>query len=251
MATGVSRAGPVAKPLHPLETTMFTLDQVVPWGRSFDEYRHMFNLSAADLRLTILGCADGPASFNADASRRGVRVVSCDPLYQWNASQIRARIAATCDQVLEQTRRNAHEFVWDTIQSVEELGRQRMAAMDTFLADYEPGHRIGRYTAGELPRLPFAQTAFDLAVCSHFLFLYTGHLTEDFHRDAATNLCAIAREVRIFPLLALGGQPSPYLSAVVDHLRASGHEVSIETVPYEFQRGGNQMMRIRTSGRSR
>jgi len=28
-------------------------------------------------------------------------------------------------------------------------------------------------------------------------------------------------------------------------LRRDGFDVSIETVPYEFQRGGNQMMRIR------
>jgi hypothetical protein len=27
--------------------------------------------------------------------------------------------------------------------------------------------------------------------------------------------------------------------------RAAGHDVSIERVPYEFQRGGNEMMRIR------
>ena len=30
---------------------MFTLEQVVPWGRSLDEYRRMFDLSADDLRL--------------------------------------------------------------------------------------------------------------------------------------------------------------------------------------------------------
>jgi hypothetical protein len=47
---------------------MFTLERVVPWGRSFDEYRRMFVLSSDDLRLRILGCADGPASFNAEAT---------------------------------------------------------------------------------------------------------------------------------------------------------------------------------------
>ena len=44
---------------------MFALDQVVPWGRSFDEYRRMFALTDADLSRVILGCGDGPASFNA------------------------------------------------------------------------------------------------------------------------------------------------------------------------------------------
>ena len=32
---------------------------------------------------------------------------------------------------------------------------------------------------------------------------------------------------------------------IVADLRQAGHEVSIENVAYEFQRGGNQMMRIR------
>jgi hypothetical protein len=59
---------------------MFALDAVVPWGRSFDEYRRMFAMSEADVHSRILGCADGPASFNAEATRRGLRVISCDPL---------------------------------------------------------------------------------------------------------------------------------------------------------------------------
>jgi len=61
---------------------MFNLDQVVPWGRSFDEYRRMFGLADADLGRRIVGCGDGPAAFNAEATARGARVVSCDPIYQ-------------------------------------------------------------------------------------------------------------------------------------------------------------------------
>ena len=33
----------------------FTLDHVVPWGRSFDEYRRMFALTDDDLNTRILG----------------------------------------------------------------------------------------------------------------------------------------------------------------------------------------------------
>src|SRR5262249_27957790 len=151
----------------------FQLDTVVPWGRTFDEYRRMFALSDHDLDGSILGCADGPASFNAEAHRLGQRVVSCDPLYRLGRQQIRQRIDATRDQILEQTRQNEHEFVWTLFPSVEELGRVRMQAMETFLADYEQGLRQGRYVDAELPVLPFADGAFDLAVCSHFLFLYS------------------------------------------------------------------------------
>jgi hypothetical protein len=223
---------------------MFTLEQVVPWGRSFDEYRRMFALTEDDLRLRIVGCGDGPASFNAEATRRGTAVVSCDPIYRYDASQIRARVASTCDQILEQTRQNAGEFVWTEIPSVEALGKLRMAAMDEFLSDYEAGKSQGRYIEAELPDLPFEDSSFGLALCSHLLFLYTAQLGEAFHRRAIREMCRVAREVRVFPLLALGATPSPLVAPVIDELAGCGVAVSIERVPYEFQRGGNEMMRI-------
>lgn len=223
---------------------MFKLDQVVPWGRSFEEYQRMFALSDADLRLRILGCADGPASFNAEATPRVIRVVSADPLYRCDTKAIRERIAATYGQILEQTQANLQQFVWDSIRSVEELGRLRMEAMQSFLDDYDTGKRQGRYIDGELPSLPFPDKSFDLALCSHFLFLYTEHLPESFHRQAIVELCRLAAEVRIFPLLGLDGRPSSHVTRIADELRDS-YEISIQTVRYEFQRGGNQMMRVR------
>jgi len=223
---------------------MFTLDHVVPWGRSFAEYRRMFALSDADLGLKIVGCGDGPASFNAEATRLGSNVISCDPIYRYDVEQLRERIASTCDTILEQTRRNAHEFVWDTIHSVEELRQVRMAAMNEFLDDYQAGLTAGRYIDAALPSLPFGDWSFDLALCSHFLFLYTTQLGEAFHRSAIHEMCRVATEVRIFPLLALGAAPSPLVVPMVEELRGRGFHVSIEDVPYEFQRGGNKMLRI-------
>jgi hypothetical protein len=224
---------------------MFTLEQVVPWGRSFDEYRRMFALTDDDLRLRMLGCGDGPASFNAEATRRGAHVISCDPIYRYDTEQLRQRIAATSGDILEQTRENADEFVWTTITSVDELGRVRMAAMNGFLDDYAAGKGQGRYIDAELPTLPFADVSFDLALSSHFLFLYTAQLGEAFHRTAILEMCRVAREVRMFPLLALGAVPSPLVELLAGELSGEGFIVSIEDVAYEFQRGGNQMMRIR------
>jgi hypothetical protein len=224
---------------------MFTLEHVVPWGRSFDEYRRMFSLTDDDLRRAIVGCGDGPASFNAEATRRGTRVVSCDPIYRLARSQIEQRIAATCDQIIEQTHRNAHEFVWrDRIRTVEELREVRMNSMRAFLDDYEAGKTARRYADAELPALPFADRAFDVALCSHLLFLYSDQLGEPFHRAAIREMCRVAGEVRIFPLSTLGGQRSPFVDACARELFDQGHRVVIETVAYEFQRGGNEMMRI-------
>lgn len=228
----------------------FTLEQVVPWGRSFDEYRDMFALNDADLASRILGCADGPASFNADATRSDHRVTSVDPIYRLTPSEIRERIDATYTEILEETRRNSQAFVWRSIRSVEALGRLRMDAMESFLRDYDAGRRDHRYVDAELPHLPFEDRSFDLALCSHFLFLYTEQLTEAFHLDAMDELCRVAHEVRIFPLLALDAQPSSHVVPVTTHLRGLGYEVSIDGVPYEFQRGGNQMLRIRRPTRT-
>src|SRR5262245_48467626 len=224
---------------------MFTLEQVVPWGRSFDEYRAMFAISDADLAGRILGCGDGPASFNMRATGAGASVVSCDPIYRWSAAEIRGRIDKTYEQVLEQARLNAHEFVWETIASVDALGRVRMAAMQEFLADYPNGGRDGRYVAAQLPSLPFADGEFDLALCSHLLFLYSDQLGEALHRASIIELARVAREVRVFPLIALGGAPSPFVDGCVTLLREKGYDVSVERVAYEFQRGGNQMLRVR------
>jgi hypothetical protein len=229
---------------------MFTLDQVVPWGRSFAEYEQLFGLTAADLEGRILGCGDGPAAFNAEATRRGSRVVSCDPLYGFSRDSIETRIAATCDTVLEQTRRHADQFVWGRgIASIDELGEVRMRAMRVFLADYGDGKEAGRYVDASLPVLPFAHASFDLALCSHLLFLYSARFDEAFHRASIRELCRVAAEVRVFPLLALDGSRSPFVDACVEEARATGAVAETVAVSYEFQRGGNEMLRLRRGDR--
>ncbi len=216
----------------------------MPWGRSFHEYLRMFDLSTQDLGRNILGCADGPASFNAGMFRRGHQVVSCDPLYQFSSQQIKQRIDATYEDVIGQTRLNQEKFVWDNVTSPDELGRLRLEAMSDFLGDYEQGKQDGRYLAAQLPNLPFEPLSFDIALCSHFLFFYSDSLPLAFHRQAFDELCRVAREVRIFPLLTYNAEPCPFVNPIVKHLRNAGRMVSLEKVPYEFQRGGNTMMRI-------
>jgi hypothetical protein len=223
---------------------MFTLNEVVPWGRSFDEYMAMFALDSADLKGRLLGCGDGPASFNAVATTRGSAVVSCDPIYRCSVAELRRRIADTYEEILEQTRQNAHTFVWESIPSVEALGLIRMAAMEAFLADFPSGKSTARYVEAALPELPFKDQAFDLALCSHLLFLYSAQLDTSFHEKSLRELCRVAREVRVFPLLALNGDSSPHLESCIALMRPEGFSVAIDEVRYEFQRGGNTMLRI-------
>ena len=222
----------------------FTLNEIVPWGRSYEEYREMFALSEGNLSERILGCADGPASFNATLSARGGTVVSIDPLYRFSGEEIRRRIDQVFDTVLSETRKTAHEFVWRNILSVDHLGQTRRKAMDTFLEDYPRGLDEGRYCDMSLPELPFRTGEFGLALCSHYLFLYSPHLSLDFHLRSIRELRRVAREVRVFPLLELGALSSRHLEPIMEHLAQEGYRLAIESVPYEFQRGGNRMMRI-------
>lgn len=223
----------------------FTLEKVVPWGRCFDEYLRMFALNDDDLGRQILGCGDGPASFNAELSQRGGHIVSIDPIYIFEVDQIRSRIAETYEDVMAQTLKNKNEFIWETIPSVEELGRIRMSAMEAFLEDFDSGRQEGRYIAGELPFLPFERGQFDLALSSHFLFLYSSHLSAEFHLQAVKEMLRVAHEVRVFPLLMLGGAPSPHLTFVTEQIAKDGFYVKFKQVPYEFQRGGNEMLVIK------
>lgn len=221
-----------------------TINDVYPWGRSFDEYQRMFALSDDDLGKKIVGCGDGPASFNAEMNQRGHRVISCDPLYQFTAEDIRRRIQVTYPQILAWAKRKHSAFVWDTTRSPGELGRIRMEAMERFLADFEEGKAQGRYVIAALPNLPFADQQFDLALCSHFLFLYSEQLPLQVHIDSILEMARIAREVRVFPLLNLSNRRSCHLDAVVTVLAQRDLKAVIEPVPYEVQRGGNEMLRI-------
>jgi len=225
----------------------FSLDSVVPWGRSFDEYVAMFALEPRDLRRRILGCADGSAAFNAVANRAGGGVVSVDPLYEYGAVEIKQRIDAVFQSVLDETERNKDEFVWRHVQSVAELGELRKTAMDEFLADYEAGVKEYRYVAGELPSLPFMDQTYELALCSHFLFLYSEHYDLQFHIDSLKELCRVAEEVRVFPLTELGARPSRHLKQTIDACIQAGLNPRIVVVDYEFQKGANRMLRLSTT----
>lgn len=222
----------------------FSIDRVIPWGRTLAEYRAMFDLSEGDLGGRILGCGDGPASFNAEMSARGRTVVSVDPLYSCSAAAIERRVQETFDIVMKQARDNQQDFVWTHVPSIQELGRRRMLAMRTFLSDFPSGKIEGRYREASLPHLPFSDSTYDLALSSHFLFLYSAQFDLTFHCSALQEMLRVAPEARVFPLLQVGGAPSPHVQGVIEYFKSRGLQASIETVSYEFQRGGNTMMRL-------
>lgn len=220
------------------------LEKIVPWGRSLTEYIAMFDLKPEDLTGAILDCGGGPASFNAELTQQGHTVISCDPIYQFSADQISQRIQETYPTIIEGVRANQDSYIWQNITSPEHLGEVRMSAMQQFLSDFPAGLVQGRYQIAELPELPFRDRQFDLALCSHLLFTYSQQLSVTFHIEAIAELCRVAQEARIFPLLNVSGELSPHLPIVLEQLRSQGYQTEICQVPYEFQKGGHQMLRI-------
>ncbi len=220
------------------------LENVVPWGRNLKEYKEMGLFSDADKGKKILGCGDGPASVNKELTQMGVDITSIDPIYQFTKEQIVQRIDETSSVVSEQLRLNSDDFVWKNIRDVDELVSLRLHAMEEFLEDYEVGKKQGRYQHRELPKLNFKDNAFDLAWSSHFLFLYSEHFNEEFHKQAITEMSRVAKEVRIFPLLDLKNKRSRHLDAILKYFEEHDYAYEIIQSNYEFQKGASEGLKI-------
>jgi hypothetical protein len=220
------------------------LDNVVPFGRSLAEYKKIFGLTPTDFAGKIVGIGDGPASFNAEGSRLGYQITSVDPIYIFSGEQVQSRFDAVVDNIINQVKATPEDWVWSHHRSPEDLKENRVKVIHTFLDDFEIGKKEGRYVVGELPELEFSEREFSLALCSHFLFLYSDHFKYEFHLNSIQEMLRVAAEVRIFPLLTLDLQRSPYVDRVVE-LREQGFVTSIGKVEYELQKGGNEMLVIR------
>ena len=220
------------------------LEKVVPFGRSSEEYTQMFNLVALDLNKKILGVGDGPASFNAEATKMGAKVISIDPIYKFSAAEIKARFNQVIDNIINQVKASPKDWVWKYHKSPEDLRKNRIKAIEIFLQDYERGKEEARYQTQELPNLSFKKDSFDLALCSHFLFLYSEHYDYQFHYDSIAEMLRVSQQVRIFPLLTLMLKKSPYLDRIIKEFTALGYTTSIVKAEYELQKGGNEMLVI-------
>lgn len=222
------------------------LENVVPWGRNLEEYQNMFNLSNQDLQSKILGCGDGPSSFNFEITNLNGNITSIDPIYQFTKDEIQKRIDETSSVVSEQVKQNQSDYIWENIKSVDELIDIRLTAMNNFIKDYESGKKENRYIHNALPKLSFRNGSFDLVLSSHFLFLYSEHVDLQFHIDSILEMCRVSKEeVRIFPLLNLKNEKSEYLEPILKILNDRGFETKIIKTDYEFQKGANELLSIK------
>lgn len=221
------------------------LKSIVPWGRSLSEYQRMFSLSQSDLQKKILGCGDGPASFNMELNSMGGNVISIDPVYKFSSTEIKSRIKQVTPEIIEQMKLNYDRYLWNDILNLDELLRLRMDTMNKFIQDFETGKRQKKYINSSLPDLPFENMEFELSLCSHYLFLYSEQLSLKQHILAMEELCRVSKEVRVYPLVTLKGVASQYVLPVVKTLGQKGFQVSMNQVDYQFQKGATKMLVVK------
>jgi hypothetical protein len=228
-----------------LETVMtkeqYTIDEFVFIGRTFAEYLRMFDLMNESLDdQQILDCPAGPCSFVAEARTRGVDAIGADILYNHSSAALTQRATDDIGRAMSALDGVEHLYRWEFYDDIADLTAYREQAATQFLRDYATNGE--QYVHAELPQLPFADRAFDLVLSAHFLFLYDDRFSLTFHLDTIREFVRVCGQLRIFPLHGFDGEQSELVADVVDALRADGYGVRLETVPFEFQRGADQML---------
>ncbi|WDL96688.1 methyltransferase domain-containing protein [Alicyclobacillus sp. ALC3] len=221
-----------------------SLDDFIFIGRTYDEYVRMFDLREADIAgKRILDCPGGACSFAAHASSLGTEVMAADVLYELDGPVLLAKGAADLQRLRKGMAGAKEDYVWDEFCNVDGLIQTRQNALADFIKDYQ-GNRQ-RYIAATLPHLPFADNQFDIVLSAHFLFCYAEIIGFDLHLATVKELLRVTEnEVRIFPLVSNGGVVYPFLSELLAELELLGHRAEVIAVPYQFQRGASEMLRI-------
>ncbi|WP_404406936.1 SAM-dependent methyltransferase [Jeotgalibacillus malaysiensis] len=224
--------------------TKLDLEKVVFIGRTYEEYLDMFLLSEEELKdKKILDCPSGACSFTATGQSRGLDITAADIVYDHSAENLGIKGLEDLQHAMIHMEKAKGNYIWDYFADVSELQKHREKALMTCTQDMKEHHE--RYVPVILPLLPFADQEFDILLSAHFLFTYADCLDFQFHIDTLNELLRVTKEeLRIFPLIDLEGNCYEHLDRVIGYLKEKGYAASEVEVPYEFQKGGNSMLRV-------
>ncbi|MBP2110577.1 methyltransferase domain-containing protein [Paenibacillus silagei] len=220
------------------------LSRIVFIGRTFEEYKSMFNLTQRELKgRSILDCPAGACSFTAHANKQGADVTATDIAYFHDYEDLHTKGLKDLEHAMTKMESAQTNYVWDYFQSVDELKQHRSRALTDCAEDMK--NHPGRYIASALPSLPFKDKQFDMTLSAHFLFMYSDRLDFDFHRQAIQELLRVTKqEIRIFPLVSLTGERYRQLDELLTFLHQQGCSTEEITAGYEFQKGANSRLKI-------
>lgn len=212
------------------------------WVYDFSDYQQMYDLDEQDLKKSILDFSAGISSFNAEATKCGAQVISCDTTYALSEPKMRLYAEQFLRDTALHLKENPHR-----LKDASDAMLQRVIDLwgkteKIFLQDYAAGKAQNRYQPLQLPQLPYATHQFGLTLCTDFIFHHL--LSTDEIAIIVKELCRVSEEVRIFPLLDNYGKMSEELGPLMLMLQKKNYGVEVREVPYQTLKGGNAMLRI-------
>lgn len=225
-----------------MKSELGTFDHVLFYGRDYDEILGLLLLEEKQLAgKKILDCPAGPDAFVAEAHRRGLDVVGCDPMFDRSGREIAEIARRDIHIAWERTKR-----LPDLDMDVDAFHKQKLVAAEKFEADFDAGKAAGRYIHAALPSLPFDDDSFDLVVSANFLFMYSssgfgGILDTEifdfaFHTAAVRELLRVCRgEVRLHPITTIETKEHlhPYAAQMIGQLASEGVEMRFVDPPFQ------------------
>ena len=218
------------------------IGEVVITPRALSDYRDMFLLDDHDLLAgPILDCPGGASPFGAQVRARGGTVTSVDPVYDQPPRVLAAHTRADLDRTAAWVAANPTNFDWSYLGSPQAVQRAFEVSADLFVSDYAPDGQ--RYVAAQLPRLPFGDWRFRLALSGFLLFTYPDRFDLDWHVASLLELVRVTTgEVRVYPLVDTVGQRYPWLDEVRGALADRGVQSEFRTARCAWQPGGDQLL---------
>lgn len=219
-----------------------TMPLLMPnWAHNLDDYRRMFDLQDQDLQRSILDYPANISSFNAQMHALGLnQVVSGDASYDLRPLDMAKHVDYIIQQLALQLERYVDRIHPEKGKTLEDILNAWNHYAQLFLSDYSSGKIDGRYQPVHLPHLPFKDFQFELALCPDLLFRDQNALSE----KIIIELCRVAQEVRIFPLLDEPREIATMLGPVMLTLQNKNYGIEIREVPYQLLKGNNAMLRV-------
>jgi hypothetical protein len=212
------------------------------WIDDFDDYRQMYDLTTVELSKKILDFSAGTSSFNCEAHRQGMSVVSVDASYQLGLDEMRLQADHCFFHAVEQLRTNSKRLKASSEQAVLKVIAQWQKNLALFLADYATGKQEGRYQPCVLPTLPYEANQFQLALCTNYFFNQS--MPRETILLTLKELARVAEEVRIFPLLDSEGNMPAELGPLMLYFQQNHFGVEVRAVSHRALKNGNAMLRV-------
>jgi hypothetical protein len=218
------------------------IGDVVITPRPLSDYRNMFLLDDHDLLAgPILDCPGGASPFGVQVRARGGVVTSVDPIYQQAPQVVIARTRADLDRTAAWVAAHPTNFDWSYLGSPQAVQRAFEVSAELFATDYTPDGQ--RYVAAELPRLPFGDRRFRLALSGFLLFAYPDRFDLDWHVASLLELVRVtAGEVRVYPLVDTVGRAYPWLDEVRGALAERAVHSELRAARCAWQPGGDRLL---------